>query len=100
MTIPARKLNEMLVYEAVLRRAAEVNLPFILKGSYLTRQYFPDPLDRIPADLDWVYLEHIDNPRDAELKFDEWMIAVTEYKMFDGITFKRAQINNLGRELT
>ena len=84
---------EMVAYEAFIRRASEVGFPFMLKGSYVTRQYFPNPLDRIPADLDWVYLENLNNIKNAEKKFDEWLIAVTEYKMFDNVTFKSFKEN-------
>jgi hypothetical protein len=87
MQIARDKITEMLAYEAFIRRAAEVGLPFMLKGSYVTRQYFPEHVKRLPADLDWVYMHRIANQDDAEKIFSDWMIEVTEYKMFDGADF-------------
>ncbi len=79
---------EMLAYEAFIRRAAELDLPFMLKGSYVTRQYFQDPGDRIPNDLDWVYLPALKDPQEAVLKLDDWMTKVTEMFANDGVRFR------------
>jgi hypothetical protein len=79
---------EMLAYEAFIRRAAELDLPFMLKGSYVTRQYFKDPEDRIPNDLDWVYLPASKDPQETVLKLDDWMTKVTEMFGNDGVRFR------------
>jgi hypothetical protein len=47
-------LQRLIACDAFMRRAAQVPHPLILKGSYLTRQYFPDPAQRLFADLDFV----------------------------------------------
>ncbi len=77
----------MLAYEAFIRRASEVNLPFMLKGSYVTRQYFPNPHDRLPNDLDWVYLPFLTDIDDARSKFNDWVIQVTDAYQTDGTRF-------------
>jgi len=48
-----------IAYEGLIRRFAESHhyFPFMLKGSFLTRQYFPAHIERIPQDLDWVCLK-------------------------------------------
>lgn len=56
MLSPVHSTIELLAYEAFIRRASELGLPFMLKGSYVTRQYFTDPALRTPHDLDWVYM--------------------------------------------
>jgi hypothetical protein len=81
-------LLQMLTYEAFLRRAAELDMPFMLKGSYVTRQYFANPADRIPNDLDWVYMRRLDDPQDASTIFGNWMIEITEMIENDGVVFR------------
>lgn len=78
----------MLAYEAFIRRAAELDLPFMLKGSYVTRQYFQDPADRIPNDLDWVYLPALNDTQETVRKLDDWMTKVTEMFANDGVRFR------------
>ena len=87
----------MLAYESFIRRAAEFNLPFMLKGSYVTRQYFADPADRLPNDLDWVYLNDLQNAEDAKIKFDEWLINITETNKNDGVKFRSFRENSFWR---
>ncbi len=84
------KLHEtaMLAFESFIRRASEINMPFMLKGSYVTRQYFPDDISRIPADLDWVFTDHVDEPQRAEYIFTKWVTQVTELKTDDGVEFR------------
>ncbi|MDQ1922067.1 hypothetical protein [Massilia pseudoviolaceinigra] len=48
------------VEEAFLRRAARVDGPFMLKGSYVTSQQIDEGWRRIPGDLDWVGLDGAD----------------------------------------
>lgn len=77
----------MLAYESFIRRAAQLGMPFMLKGSYVTRQYFPDPTQRIPADLDWLYLEKLNDPETSRSIFSEWVRLITEIKTNDGVAF-------------
>lgn len=77
----------MLAYESFIRRASEVNMPFMLKGSYVTRQYFPNPADRKPGDLDWLYLERLNDPAISRDLFTKWATLVTELGTNDGVEF-------------
>jgi hypothetical protein len=85
--------------EAFLRRAATVDMPFMLKGSFLTRQYFHNPNDRSPADLDWVYLLPINGVAASRAVFDAWVTQVTETKEHDGIHFDSFSTNAFWRRI-
>ncbi|AYL95661.1 hypothetical protein HYN43_010330 [Mucilaginibacter celer] len=63
-------------------------MPFMLKGSYVTRQYLPDGVERFPADMDWVYMLHLQKEKEAERIFSDWVTNITELKIDDGITFR------------
>ena len=95
--IEEHKLGEMLANEAFIRRASEIDMPFMLKGSYVTRQYFENPNDRLPADLDWVYVNNIADVAIAGDIFNEWATAVTEYPMHDGVVFTSFKKNAFWR---
>lgn len=97
MELSNEKLTEMVAYEAFLRRAAALDFPFMLKGSYITRQYFADPDNRIPNDLDWLYLHPLEDPVDAQNKFNEWLIQLTEMDMNDGVRFRSFRENAFWR---
>src|SRR4028118_2026916 len=97
MQIPEGKIIAMLAYEAFLRRASEVDLPFMLKGSYVTRQYFADPTERIPNDLDWVYLHPLSDAEEARKVFDHWVTQVTETYERDGVQFQSFRENAFWR---
>lgn len=71
----------------------------MLKGSYVGRQYFKDPKDRIPGDLDWVYLEPIDEETTASQIFSDWATAITEMELTDGVRFQRFQENKFWRRI-
>lgn len=90
---------QLIAYEAFIRRAAEVAMPFMLKGSYVTRQYFSNPQDRIPRDLDWLYLHPIDNVEDSRAIFDDWATKVTEHFIDDGVTFISFKENPFWRRI-
>lgn len=90
---------EMLAYEAFIRRASKINFPFMLKGSYVTRQYFQNPNDRIPADLDWVYLEKLNDEQTTKEKLNEWVTLVTEVSLDDNVTFRSFQDNVFWRRI-
>ncbi len=88
---------EMLAYEAILRRAVQLEHPFMLKGSYVTRQYFADPALRIPNDLDWVYLERLEYEDDVPKTFNGWMTQLTELYENDGVRFRSFRENAFWR---
>jgi hypothetical protein len=88
---------KMLAHEAFIRRAATLGAPFMLKGSYVTRQYFEQPTDRIPADLDWNYLGILSDVDDARQTFNAWVTAVTETHLADGVQFRSFQENAFWR---
>ncbi len=92
------KLNEfqrkqIFACEAFIRRAVEIDMPFMLKGSYITRQYFDSINDRIPNDLDFVYLHFLNNEQIAEKEFTNWTTLVTELSLDDNVKFNSFQEN-------
>lgn len=89
----------VLANEAFLRRAAELDFPFMLKGSYVTRQYLPDPMMRIANDIDWTYFGKVHDAEDARTKFDAWATAVTELFVNDGTTFTSFKENAFWRSI-
>ncbi len=89
--------KEIIAHEAFIRRAAEINAPFMLKGSYVTRQYFDRPEDRIPNDLDWVCLEKFSDPNEAEKFFSNWAANVTAVEKNDGVKFRNFRENEFWR---
>lgn len=90
---------KMLAHEGLIRRAAEIDLPLMLKGSYVTRQYFPNPMNRIPADLDWIYLNHISDEETASTIFNDCMSRLTELELNDGISFRSFRENQFWRRI-
>lgn len=97
MNLTEQQKTAMTAYEAFIRRASEINMPFMLKGSYVTRQYFPENITRIPADLDWVYIDPIDEPDQANLIFSRWVVRITELTMDDGVVFRSFKENSFWR---
>ncbi|MFZ6677585.1 nucleotidyl transferase AbiEii/AbiGii toxin family protein [Undibacterium sp. Tian12W] len=85
--------------EAFIRRAASLDLPFMLKGSFLTRQYFQDPAQRIPADLDWVCMQGVVDATEARTILDPWAVAVTEAVADDDIRFRSFRKNAFWRRI-
>ena len=88
---------QMIAHEAFIRRASEINAPFMLKGSYVTRQYFANPADRIPNDLDYVCLNKFFDPNQAEEFFTDWVAKVTEIENDDGVKFRSFRENEFWR---
>jgi hypothetical protein len=78
---------EILACEAFIRRAAQINGPFMLKGSFVGRYYFPSIDQRLPMDMDWVYLGRLASAEEAEQIFNAWALAVTELQLDDGVIF-------------
>lgn len=92
-----QKKLEMIAYEAFIRRASTINSPFMLKGSYVTRQYFNNPSHRIPADLDWVYMHKITNHLIANELFSDWATKISELDLDDGVRFRSFRENDFWR---
>lgn len=81
--VPQADVLRIAVEEGFLRRAALVNGPFMLKGSYVSRQLLAEGWRRIPGDLDWVGLGALD-----ARELTQWVTSVTEAKVDDGIRFR------------
>lgn len=82
-----KKRNKELAAESFLRRAAETEAPFMLKGSHVTRHYFQNPQQRYAVDLDWVYLLPLADAVVASSAFQNWMLAVCKQPAHDGVEF-------------
>jgi len=75
--------------EALLRRISLVYyLPFALKGSMLTRQFMPNPMERKVDDLDFFYMEKISEMHEADNIFTNWMSRSTILDLDDGFEFR------------
>lgn len=85
-------MNEMrqLACEGLIRRFAKSHhyFPFMLKGSFLTRQYFPAYIERKPQDLDWVCLKPLVDRSFVEDHLNEWMNYLTTVDLNDGIRYE------------
>ncbi len=91
------KKSEIIAIEGFLRRASKYDLPFVLKGSYITRQYMPisEMKKRLPGDIDWLYLSKNKlSAEEANEIFTNWAIDITETELDDGIKFKTFKGNN------
>ncbi|MDB5283370.1 MAG: hypothetical protein JWO06_2445 [Bacteroidota bacterium] len=91
------RYNSLLAFEGFLRRAAEHDFPFMLKGSLLTRQYLPEPKVRYANDLDWVYMPMVDDAPTAQEAFSKWTRLVTETDLADGIKYRSFKENDFWR---
>ncbi len=89
--------RNLIATEAFLRRASMINAPFMVKGSIITRQYLDNPKIRYIGDLDWIYLEKIDDTAQANLIFSKWVIQVTEMSVVDNVQFKSFRQNDFWR---
>lgn len=99
MVSPEQENFELIAYEAFIRRASKLELPFMLKGSYVTRQHFPNPALRTPHDIDWVYLHPIGSAEEAERIFSDWATQITELAADDGVRFRSFRENAFWRIL-
>lgn len=90
---------ELVVAEALLRRASLLNQPFMLKGSMVTRQYFQNPEERDIADMDWVYMDSIDHVEKANNLFTKWMIEITNMFLDDDVIFQDFNENIFWRRI-
>lgn len=89
--------RELVVLEALLRRIAMVNMPFVLKGSLLTRQYLDNREIRDADDIDLLYAGKIRDVEHAHEVFTQWMIQVTEMDLNDGVVFRSFRKNAFWR---
>lgn len=99
MQLDKYKLIEMLAYEAFIRRVAALELPLMLKGSFVTRQYFSDPNNRPPFDLDWILLEPVPDRELVGEQLDNIMIQATEAIVHDDVTFTSFRKNRFWRRI-
>lgn len=93
----AYEVREHIVLEALLRRIAHVNMPFVLKGSLLTRQYMDNRELRNADDIDLLYAGKIRDVEHAHEVFTSWMIQVTETELNDGVVFRSFRENAFWR---
>ncbi|WP_046225299.1 nucleotidyl transferase AbiEii/AbiGii toxin family protein [Paenibacillus dauci] len=93
------EIRQLLAIEGLLRRAALVDMPFILKGSLLTRQYLSNRDIRNVEDIDFLYGGKIEQPEQARQIFTDWMIQVTELDLRDGVTFRSFRKNAFWRSI-
>ncbi|MBD1371699.1 nucleotidyl transferase AbiEii/AbiGii toxin family protein [Hazenella sp. IB182357] len=91
--------KELVGLEALLRRIAIVKMPFMLKGSLLTRQYLADPSTRFVEDIDFLYVGRIKDEEQAHEIFTNWMSQVTELDLGDGIGFENFRKNAFWRRI-
>lgn len=87
-------VRRLVAQEAFLRRAAIVDGPFMLKGSYVTGQQIDQGWRRIPGDLDWVGLGALDAK-----ELTVWATAVTDTECGDGIRFDSFSKNAFWRNI-
>lgn len=85
--------KDLLAMEAFLRRWAELSktmdIPLMLKGSLVTRQFLNNVVYRHPMDIDCVYTEKIETAEEASQKFSELIDMITAVDLDDGVTFQR-----------
>ena len=91
------KTKTLIAIEGLLRNASFIDAPFMAKGSIITRQFFPEISMRHVQDLDWVYLEKIDDMALAGNIFSNWLIEVTERNEDPRVWFRSFRDNNFWR---
>lgn len=90
-------LRRLIAAESFLKTNSYVDAPFLLKGSMVTRQFFPHPSMRHVQDLDWVYLHPIDDAGKANTTFSNWVIKITEIHSDEKVWFRNFKENNFWR---
>ena len=82
------ELYNMMAGDAFIRRMSVSGFDVMPKGSFITRQYFRQLQDRLPKDLDMVFMHHIETPQRAEQLFDAWLKYITTINYVDdGVKF-------------
>lgn len=74
--------------EAFLRRASMIGSNFMIKGSFVTREYMDMPSLRYPVDLDFVAMTDIQDSEKLALYLSKWVNAVTAYPCHDDVVFE------------
>lgn len=89
---------DLLSFEAFLRRAATLDMPFMLKGSLLSRQYYKNKNDRAVEDMDFLYFgESRDDEDFMSSQLSDWAQAVTCVELEDGVAFNAFNRNRFWR---
>lgn len=91
--------NLLLAVEGFLRNMSSVEAPFMVKGSILTRQFFPPSVVRLVQDMDLVYLENIEDEGMAEDIFSTWLIQVTTNNQDTKVWFRSFEENRFWRSI-
>ncbi|MBL7706422.1 MAG: nucleotidyl transferase AbiEii/AbiGii toxin family protein [Taibaiella sp.] len=99
MALSDNQQLQIRAHEAFILRAFLVGARFMLKGSYLTRQYFPEDIVRIPADLDWFYIDRVVDIEREQYTFNSWVQAITDIEWDDGVRFQRFVENQFWRSI-
>lgn len=87
--LPQEQLLKLIGNEAFLRRMNGSYEPFMLKGSFVSRLYFPEDSMRLPADLDFVYLCNVKDGEKTENFFNEWANRTALTSANDYISFTK-----------
>lgn len=91
---------DMLSFEAFLRRAATLDLPFMLKGSILTRQFYSNKKDRIVRDIDYLFFGEVkDDVEFMSSELSNWVEAVTSLSMDDNVSYRPFSENRFWRAI-
>lgn len=91
---------DLLSFEAFLRRAAKLDLPFMLKGSIVTRQFFANKEDRVVQDLDYLYFGKVRDDVDfMDSELSNWVEAVTTTSLPDGVVYRPFSENRFWRAI-
>lgn len=91
-------LKDLIAQEAFLRRASIVaDKQFMLKGSHVTRHYFDNIHERLPADLDFVCLTPLPDHATAHNVLSAWVEQVTSTMVDDGVQFVKFSENEFWR---
>lgn len=83
------QLFTLIAHEGFLRRMSDCYEPFMLKGSFVSRTYFPNRDFRIAKDLDFVYFGTVKDTEKTEQIFTEWADKITQKSLHDGIRFNK-----------
>lgn len=91
---------DMVSFEAFLRRAAKFNLPFMLKGSILTRQFFSNKENRRVRDIDYLYFGEVKDDVDFMTReLSDWVEAVTSLSIADNVVYRPFSENKFWRAI-
>lgn len=85
--------RQLYALEALLKRVALVSMPFVLKGSLLTRQFLENRDVRNANDIDFLYAGKVYDGEDVHETFTNWLIQVTEMNLDDGVIFENFREN-------